>query len=229
MPDTPAFRYLSLFSGIEAATLAWHPLGWEPAAFAEVDPFACSVLQQRFPQVPNLGDVRKITQNRLAELGNVDLVVGGSPCQDFSVAGKGAGLEGKSGVLFFESVRIFHAARSSCGTRFLLWENVCGALSRHQGRDFAVVVGKMAGIDAVEVPHHGWGSSGVALGEHGLLQWRVLDAQYFGVPQRRRRVFALLDTGDWINTPPVLFEPEGLRGHLASCAAQGETATQGTL
>ncbi len=216
-------RYLSLFSGIEAASLAWEPLGWKAVAFAEIQPFACEVLAQRFPGVPNLGDVTQITDAQIAALGPFDLVVGGSPCTDLSVAGRGAGLGGKQSRLFFEQMRIFHAARKHCGTRWLLWENVPGALFRHKGRDFAIVVGKMAGIGAVEAPRYGWGSSGVALGQHGLLQWRILDAQFFGIPQRRRRIFALLDTGDWEHTPPVLFEPESLRRNPAPGGKAQET------
>ncbi len=206
-------RYLSLFSGIEAATLAWARLGWEPAAFAEIDPFARRVLRHRFPQIPNLGDVRDITRERLVALGPIDLVVGGSPCQDLSVAGRQAGLDGSRSSLFFDLMRIFYVAQTNCGARWLLWENVPGVLSGHAGRDFARVVGAMAGIDAVEPPQNGWGSAGAAVGRNGLLQWRVLDAKHFGVPQRRRRVFALLDTGDWKNTGPVLLESEGLCGN----------------
>lgn len=216
-------RYLSLFSGIETASLAWEPLGWTPAAFAETDSFACELLRQRFPGVANLGDVKALTQERLAALGPLDLVVGGSPCQDLSVAGQQRGLEGARSGLFHEQIRIFRAAHGACGARWLLWENVPGALSSHRGRDFAVVVGAMAGIDTVDVPTHGWGTQGVALGRAGLLQWRVLDAQYFGVPQRRRRLFAFLDTGDWVHTPPVLLEPEGLPGNPAASGSPGQS------
>jgi DNA (cytosine-5)-methyltransferase 1 len=208
-------HYLSLFSGIEAASLAWKPLGWRAVAFAEIHPFAYEVLAQRFPGVPNLGDVTQITDAQIAALGPFDLVVGGSPCTDLSVAGRRAGLDGKQSRLFFEQMRIFHAARKHCGTRWLLWENVPGALYGHKGQDFARVVKTLAGIDTISVPQNGWGSEGAALGRNGLLQWRVLDAQFFGVPQQRRRIFALLDTGDWENTPPVLFEPESLRRNPA--------------
>lgn len=204
-------RYLSLFSGIEAASVAWHPLGWQPAAFAEVDPFACAVLRQRFPGVPNLGDVTKIDDDMIAALGPVDLVVGGSPCQDLSVAGKRAGLAGERSSLFHEQMRIFDAARSFCGARWLVWENVPGALSSNGGRDFAAVVGAMAGC-RLDPPADGWGAEGVAVGDSGLVEWSVLDAQWFGVAQRRRRLFAVLDTGNWQDRPPVLLEPDSLRG-----------------
>lgn len=204
-------RFLSLFSGIEAASAAWEPLGWEPVAFAEIEPYCCQLLAERFPNVPNLGDVTRITPAMLAGLPPFEVVIGGSPCQDLSVAGKRAGLEGQRSGLFFEQVRIHHAARAIHGTRYHLWENVPGAFSLNAGRDFAVVVGEMAGA-RVAAPADGWGSEGVALGEHGLVEWAVLDAQWFGVAQRRRRVFALLDVGDWWNRPPVLLEPDRLRG-----------------
>lgn len=216
-----AIRYLSLFSGIEAATVAWEPLGWQCVAVAEIDPFPCAVLAHHYPDVPNLGDVSGITVARLAALGRIDIVVGGSPCQDLSVAGKRAGLAGERSGLFHEQLRIFHAARTVCGARFLLWENVPGAFSTHGGRDFAVVVGAMAGGE-FHVPEDGWGNEGVALGENGLLEWGVLDAQWFGVAQRRRRVFGLLDTGDWSGRPPILLEPESLRGDSAPRRVQGE-------
>ena len=206
-----AIRYLSLFSGIEAATAAWEPLGWQCVAVAEIEPFPCAVLSHHYPDVPNLGDVSGITVALLADLGRIDVVVGGSPCQDLSVAGKRAGLAGERSGLFHEQLRIFHAARTVCGARFLLWENVPGAFSTHGGRDFAVVVGAMAGGE-FHVPEGSWGNEGVALGENGLVEWSVLDAQWFGVAQRRRRVFALLDVGDWTGRPPILLEPEGLRG-----------------
>ena len=207
-------RYLSLFSGIEAASVAWEPLGWTPVAFAEVDPFARALLAHRFPAVPNLGDVSAITDAQIAAIGPIDVVVGGSPCQDLSVAGKRAGLAGARSSLFHEQVRIFHAARTLCGARWLIWENVHGAFSSHGGRDFAVVVGTLAGC-GLSVPDAGWGSEGVAVGQYGLVEWSVLDAQWFGLAQRRRRVFAVLDTGDWANRPPVLLEPESLRGDSA--------------
>ncbi len=207
-------RYLSLFSGIEAASVAWKPLGWQCVGVAEIDPFPCAVLKHHYPDVPNLGSVTDITDAQIAALGPIDVVVGGSPCQDLSVAGKRAGLAGERSGLFHEQLRIFHAARHLCGARFLLWENVPGAFSSNRGLDFAVVVGAMAGC-RLPVPEDGWGTEGVALGEHGLVEWAVLDAQWFGVAQRRRRVFAVLDAGDWANRPPILLEPDSLRGDSA--------------
>jgi DNA (cytosine-5)-methyltransferase 1 len=220
-------RYLSLFSGIEAASVAWRPLGWQPVAFAEIEPFPCAVLAHHYPEVPNLGDVTKITDEQIAALGPIDLVVGGSPCTDLSVAGKRAGLAGKHSGLFFELIRIFNAARTLCGARFMLWENVPGIYSSNAGLDFGRVVSEMAGCD-IPVPADGWGTEGVALGDAGLVEWCVLDAQWFGVPQRRRRCFALLDTGDWWNRPPVLLEPDSLRGDSPPRREAGEEVA-GTL
>jgi len=214
-------RYLSLFSGIEAASVAWHPLGWRPVAFAEIEPFPCAVLTHYYPVVPNLGDVTQITDEQIAALGSIDVVVGGSPCQDLSVAGQRRGLAGERSSLFHEQIRIFHAARHFCGARWLVWENVPGAFSSNQGRDFAVVVGAMAGC-RLDVPTDGWGQEGVALGKHGLLEWAVLDAQWFGLAQRRRRVFAVLDTGNWQDRPPVLLERDSLRGDTAPRRATGQ-------
>lgn len=220
-------RYLSLFSGMEAAHLAWAPLGWECVAVAEIDPAACALLRHRLPGVANLGSVTDITDEQIAALGGIDVVIGGSPCQGLSVAGLRAGLEDARSGLFHEQMRIFNAARHLCGARFLVWENVPGAFSSNKGRDFAVVVGAMAG-SVVPVPRDGWGCEGVALGDNGLVEWSVLDAQWFGVAQRRRRVFAVLDTGNWSDRPPVLLEPDRMRGDSAPRRIAGEGVT-GTL
>lgn len=220
-------RYLSLFSGMEAAHLAWAPLGWECVAVAEIEPAACALLTHRLPHVPNLGSVTDITAEKIAALGHIDVVIGGSPCQDLSVAGKRAGLAGERSGLFHEQLRIFNAARTLCGARWLVWENVPGAFSSNQGRDFAVVVGALAGCE-LDVPPDGWGNEGVALGDNGLVEWSVLDAQWFGVAQRRRRVFAVLDTGNWADRPPVLLEPDSLRGDSAPRREAGE-GVAGTL
>lgn len=189
-------RYVSVFSGIEAASCAWDGMGWEPAAFAEIDPFACAVLAHRFPEVPNLGDVTKIDWSRYR--GKVDLVVGGSPCQSFSVAGKREGLKGESGLMF-EFVRCVREVRP----RWVLWENVPGALSSEGGEAFGCLLRELA--DG---------------GGYGLA-WRVLDAQFFGVPQRRRRVFLVGRAGDGFREAcGVLFEPDCLSGDSSASRAK---------
>lgn len=188
-------RFLSVCSGIEAASVAWHPLGWEPAAFAEIDPFPAAVLEHRFPEVPNLGDFTKIE-----DVGPVDLLVGGTPCQSFSVAGKRAGLDDPRGVLAFEFVRLAQRTRA----RWLVFENVAGLLSSNRGRDFGAFLGALAD------------------GGYGFA-YRVLDAQHFGVPQRRRRVFVVGHLGDWRPSAAVLLEPESMRGDSPPRREAGES------
>lgn len=221
-------RFLSLFSGIEAASAAWVPLGWECVGVAEINPFACAFLAQRHPNVPNLGDITKITEEQIRALGTFDLVVFGSPCQDLSLAGRRKGFDGERSSLFFDAMRIVRWGRQHCGVRFTLWENVVGAFSSNEGRDFAAVVAEMAGLCDVAPPPQGWGTEGCALGDTALLEWCVLDAQWFGVAQRRRRCFALADFGDWANRPPVLLERDSLRGNSAPCRGSGQDVA-GTL
>lgn len=210
-------RYLSLFSGFEGATLAWKPLGWECAAVAEIDPAACSVLAHHYPDVPNLGDITKVTEQQIKDLGHIDIVIFGSPCQDVSIAGKRAGMKGARSGLFFTAMRVVRWS----GARYALWENVPGVFSDNEGRGFAAVVGEMAGVH-VDVPDGGWRNSGFFLGVEALVEWAVLDAQFFGVPQRRRRVFALRDSGDWQSRPPILLERESLCGNSPPRREAGE-------
>lgn len=176
--------YVSTFSGIEAATVAWAPLGWVPVCFSEIDPFPSAVLEERFPSVPNLGDITKIDWSDLS--GFVDVVVGGSPCQSFSVAGRRDGLNGASGLMW-EFIRCVRDVRPE----WFVWENVPGALSSSHGEDFRCLLEAM---DAL-----GYG-----------MAWRVLDAQFFGVAQRRRRVFLVGRLGDVEGPCEVLFEREGM-------------------
>ena len=184
------FRYVSIFSGVEAATLAWEPLGWEPVAFSEIEPFPCAVLAERWPDVPNLGDITKIDWKEEID-GAIDLVVGGSPCQSFSVAGKREGLKGASGLMF-EYIRCVQELRP----RWFLWENVPGALTSEDGGAFGQLLSEMDEL----------GYS---------LAWRVLDAQFFGVAQRRRRLFLVGHLG--AKSPAeVLFEPDCLSGNPQS-------------
>lgn len=212
-------RYLSLFSGCEAATLAWKGLGWVPVGFSEIDPAACAVLAHHYPDVPNLGNVKLITEEQIVALGPIDLVIFGFPCQDLSVAGKRGGLKGKRSGLFFDAMRVVRWS----GARLAMFENVPGLFSSELREDFAAVVGEMVGIP-VDVPKDGWPNSGVFLGPDGLLEYAVLDAQHFRVPQRRRRIFALADFGDWPSRPPILLEPESLQGHPAPRREAGEVA-----
>lgn len=218
-------RYLSLFSGVEAATQAWKPLGWKCVGVSEIEPFPCAVLAHHYPDVPNLGDVTKITEDDIKALGKIDLIVFGSPCQNLSVAGNRKGFDGSESSLFYEAMRIINYARKHNDVRFALWENVPGAFSSNKGRDFGEVVKYMAGLEDVSVPAYGWGKEGVALGDNGLLEWAVLDAQHFGVAQRRRRVFAIVDFGNWTSRRPILIEREGLRGDTPPVRETRETVT----
>jgi DNA (cytosine-5)-methyltransferase 1 len=218
-------RYLSLFSGIEACSVAWTPLGWECVAVAEIEPWPSRALAHHYPDVPNLGDVTKVTEEQIAMLGRIDVVVFGSPCQDLSVAGKRKGLDGARSGLFFTAMQIVGWARQWCDCRFALWENVPGAFSSNKGRDFAAVVDAMAGLEGTGVPPKGWGTEGCALGSEAMVEWSTLDAQWFGVAQRRRRVFALADFGDWRNRPPILLESESVRGDTAPRREAGQDVT----
>lgn len=190
-------RYVSLFSGIEAASVAWP--GWEPVAFCEIDKFPSAVLAERFTDVPNLGDITKVGWRKYA--GSADVVVGGSPCQSFSVAGKREGLAGASGLMF-EYIRAVSEIMPAC----FVWENVPGALSSEGGAAFGQLLREMDDL--------GYG-----------LAWRVLDAQFFGVAQRRRRVFLIGCLGDPQRAAEILFEPEGLRwDHPSSRVKRQELA-----
>lgn len=178
-------KYISLFSGIEAASVAWGPLGWEPIAFSEIEPFPCALLKQRFPQVPNLGDITKIDWSSYR--GKADVIVGGSPCQSFSIAGNREGLKGESGLMF-EYIRAVREVLP----RYFVWENVPGALSSEKGAAFGQLLHEMDVI--------GYG-----------LAWRVLDAQFFGVAQRRRRVFLVGCLGNAGRAAQILFDGESMR------------------
>ncbi len=203
-------RYLSLCSGIEAASVAWMPLGWVPVAFAEIEAFPAAVLAHHYPNVPNLGNINEITQQQIEDLGHIDAVIFGFPCQDLSGAGKRKGLKNADGTftrsgLFFKCEQISRWAKA----RWTVAENVLGLFSIDEGRAFATVVGELAGAE-VRVPRDGWPNSGVALGPKGLVEFTVLDAQYAGLAQRRKRCFFVRDSGDWSNRPPVLLISESM-------------------
>jgi len=185
----PAWIFLtygSVCSGIEAVTVAWEQLGFRPAWFAEIDPFCSALLAHRHPGVPNLGDFTTIEESSRP----IDLLAGGTPCQSFSLAGRRGGLEDARGNLAIEFCRLAGRLRP----RWIVWENVPGVLSSNGGRDFGSIVGALAEL--------GYGCA-----------WRVLDAQFFGVPQRRRRVFVVGHLGDWRRAAAVLLEREGLCRH----------------
>ena len=195
-------RYATVCSGIEAPTQAWHGLGWEPVWFSEIERFPSAVLKHHYPEVPNLGDMTKIHEDETYQktAGTIDIFCGGTPCQSFSVAGLRKGLEDPRGNLALHFLRIVDDLRP----RWVVWENVPGVLSSSGGRDFGSFLG--------------------ALGQLGYgFAYRVLDAQYFGVAQRRRRVFVVGYIGGWRGAAAVLFDTESLRGN----PSPGREAGQG--
>jgi len=189
-------RYLSVCSGIEAATVAWHPLGWSAAAFSDIEAFPRAVLKHHYPGVECHGDFTTISET---DYGPVDLLVGGTPCQDFSVAGLRAGAAGDRGNLTLQFLRL--AARKR--PQWIVWENVPGVLSVDGGRTFGAVLGGLAQL--------GYGFA-----------YRILDAQHFGLAQRRARVFVVGYLGDWRRAAAVLFERESLRWDTAPRRSSGE-------
>jgi DNA (cytosine-5)-methyltransferase 1 len=190
-------NYLSVCSGVEAATVAWHSLGWKPVGFSEIEKFPSAVLQHHYPQVTNYGDMTTYKEWDINE--SVGLLVGGTPCQSFSVAGLRKGLEDPRGNLALTYVGILDRFRP----KWFIWENVPGVLSSNSGRDFGSFLGAVAEC--------GYGFA-----------YRVLDAQYFGVPQRRRRVFVVGCLGDWESAAKVLFEPDCLRGDTPPSREKGK-------
>jgi len=194
-------RYGSVCSGVEAATVAWHSLNWEPQWFSEIEQFPSAVLNHHYPNVPNLGDM-----NQFKEWNNgaIDLLVGGTPCQSFSVAGLRKGLADPRGNLMLTYLAIAEQYRA----KWLVWENVPGVLSSNKGGDFAAFLGALGQL------------------RYGFA-YRTLDAQYWGVPQRRKRVFVVGCLGDWRSAAAVLFESHSLQRHSAPSRKEGEKVAPG--
>lgn len=186
----------SVCSGIEAASVAWNPLGWKAQFLSEIEPFPSAVLAHRHPEVPNLGDMTKFKEWKSHD---IDVLVGGTPCQSFSVAGLRKGLADPRGNLMLTYLAIADKYRPD----WLVWENVPGVLSSNGGKDFGTFLG--------------------GLGELGYgFAYRVLDAQHFGVPQRRRRVFVIGCLGDWRLAAAVLFERHSLQGNPTPSRKTGQ-------
>lgn len=208
----------SVCSGIEAASVAFHPLGWRAAWLAEIEAFPRAVLAHHYPAVPNLGDMRTIVARVLAgEVPAPDLLCGGTPCQAFSVAGLRESLADERGNLTLEFVRIADAidrVRRAAGQPpvWVLWENVPGVLSTDDNAFGAFLGGLCGSSAAIDEPADGWPASGVVAGPARVVAWRVLDAQYFGLAQRRRRVFvlALGGAGGWACADALLPITDGL-------------------
>lgn len=210
-------KYVSVCAGIEAATVAWHPLGWEPVLFSEIEPFPCAVLKHHYPDVPLVGDFTQL----LDQPPEADLLVGGTPCQAFSVAGKRLSLEDYRGNLSLAFADLFHAGRY----RWAVWENVPGVLSTKDNA-FGCLLGRLVGHDAPLQPGRGnrWTNAGVVSGPLATAAWRVLDAQYFGVAQRRRRVFVCVSrgAGNWAAAEALLPVGECVSRHPPARPKAGE-------
>jgi DNA (cytosine-5)-methyltransferase 1 len=193
-------RYVSVCSGIEAASVAWHRLGWKPLAFSEIDKFPSAVLKHHYPDVPNRGDFTTIGDEYQD---NLDVLIGGTPCQEFSIANiNGRGLDSDRGNLTLEFVRLINRNRPS----WVVWENVANILTKDGGKHFG---GFLVALQSI-----GYG-----------VAWRVLDAQYFGVPQRRRRVF-LVASPNAKRAAQVLFDSKSLSGDSEASRASGQSNSE---
>ena len=200
--DKDQMKFGSVCSGIEAASVAWENLGWEAQWFSEIEQFPSAVLAHRFPTVPNLGDMTKIHENQILQDATIDLLVGGTPCQSFSVAGLRKGLADPRGNLMLTFLSLAQIKKP----RWIVWENVPGVLSSNGGRDFGTFL------------------QGLAELRYGFA-YRILDARFFGVPQRRRRVFVVGYLGDWRPPAAVLFESYCLSGDSQKGREKRKTIT----
>lgn len=222
----------SLFDGSGTCPLAASAVGIIPAWASEIEPFPKAVTQSRFPKMVHLGDITKMNG---AEIEPVDVITFGSPCQNLSIAGNGKGLAGQESSLFFEAIRVIQEMRCTTNGRFpqiVIWENVYGAFSSTQGEDFRTVIETLwkicEGNDSVpryaedKQGRQKWPHTGFVLGDRSSIAWRGLDAQGWGVPQRRKRVFVVLDLGGQC-AGRILFEREGLRRDFKKVRRTGET------
>ncbi len=214
----------SLFDGSGGFPLAGIQAGIRPVWASEIEPFPILVTTRRLPQLTHVGDVTTVNG---ADVDAVDVITFGSPCQDLSVAGKQAGLAGERSGLFFHAVRIIDQMRKATHgmfPRYAIWENVPGAFSSHKGSDFATVLTTLTRIvdpstPDMRVPEGGWPYAGCVMGEGFSLAWRVLDAQHFGLAQRRRRIYLVADFAGR-SAPEILFEPASLPRNPESCGTQ---------
>ena len=221
-------KFGSVCSGIEAASVAWHPLGWTAAWLSEIEPFPCAVLKHHYPDVPNHGDMTLLPEKILSgQVEAPDLFCGGTPCQAFSVAGLRNSLDDARGNLSLTFVGIANAidhVRSLRGDApaIVFWENVPGVLNTKDNA-FGCFLGALAGeSDPIKPPGERWSNAGCVFGPQRTVAWRVLDAQHFGVAQRRRRVFVVASARDDINPTEILFEFEGLRRDTPQSRKEGK-------
>lgn len=228
--DLPV-KFGSVCSGIEAASVAWHPLGWRAAWLAEIEAFPSAVLAHHYPGVPNLGDMTRIAGDiYCGAVEAPDVLVGGTPCQAFSVAGMRKGLDDARGQLTIKYVELANAiddVRIEEGQppAIIVWENVPGVLSSKDNA-FGCFLGALAGeVCELQPPGGKWRDAGCVYGPQRTIAWRVLDAQYFGVAQRRRRVFVVASARTGFDPASVLFELEGVRRDTAPSRSAGKTIT----
>lgn len=217
-------NYGDVCTGLSAATVAWHPLGWRPAFFSEVEPFPCKLLKHHYPDVPNLGDMTKLLENQTFINAVINVLVGGTPCQSFSLAGLRGGLADDRGNLALQYCRLLIAKRP----RWFVWENVPGVLSSFSDEPDSPQVegtGPENGRDITQTAD--FATLLTAFRECGYsVCWRVMDSQFFGVPQRRRRVFVVGYFGDdWRPPAAVLLEPKSVRGDITTQPEQEITGS----
>ena len=223
----------SLFSGSGGFELAGSLAGIMPVWTSEIEPFPILVTATRFPDAERFRDIKKMDGGRIPK---VDIITGGSPCQDMSIAGQRAGLDGAKSNLFREQIRIVKEMRESDETsgrtgkdirpRYMVWENVPGAFSSNKGEDFRTVLEEIARIKdsavSIPMPEKGkWKAAGCIVGDDYSIAWRVLDAQYFGVPQRRKRIYLVADFGGG-TAPEILFKQDGMRGNTKESIEEGK-------
>lgn len=222
-------KFGSVCSGIEAASVAWHPFGWKAAWLSEIEPFPSAVLAHHYPDVPNLGDMT-LLPDRIAsgEVEAPDLFCGGTPCQAFSVAGLRKSLDdarGNLSLVFCEIANAIDSVHIARGEKpcVVFWENVPGVLSTKDNAFGCFIAGLAGEENPVEPPRGKWSNAGVVLGPQRTVAWRILDAQYFGVAQRRRRVFVVASSRDDFDPVQVLFEFDGMRRDSAPSREAGKT------
>lgn len=218
----------SVCSGIEAASVAWQSMGWRAAWLAEIEPFPSAVLANHYPDVPNLGDMTMIADKVLSgDVAAPDVLVGGTPCQSFSFSGLRQSLGDNRGQLSLEFVRLANAidsVRNTAGKQpaIIVWENVPGVLNTKDNA-FGCFLAGLAGESSALQPAGGkWTNAGCVFGSQRAVAWRVLDAQFFGVPQRRRRVFVVASARDAFDPSQILFEFDGVRRDIAPSRKAGQ-------
>jgi len=218
--------YGSICSGIEAPSLAWLPLGWQPLWFSEIEAFPSAVLKHHYPDVPNLGDFTSKESWQYMIDHPPDILFGGTPCQAFSVAGQRKSLDDDRGNLTLMFARLWDELRT-VGTRYAVWENVPGVLNTPDNA-FGCFLSGMVGERHPLTTHGGrWTNAGMVSGPEGVAAWTVKDAQHFGVPQRRRRVFAVVGHSGDFSPSEILFKPDSVSGHLEKGKEEGEETARG--